>query len=299
MKLNKTNIQKYLDKPKNKFQIFDLPISKKDLSIFSKLELPKIPAGETKDFSYYGNEENLPKFPENINIVEETVRNILKIVLDGYNKKHFWLLISLTYKDPSFDITRWHTDGKHFARYNDEVQSKFIMVLQGEHTQLLKETEEESKFFLESKDKETDEIRGKEYNTPEWKEIWMKYRNILNDKFKNSNIVQPSNSQGFIFLTNPGNFFKHGAIHSEPKKYNYRMFISILPGSEEEINNRKQMYEGTPEERESARKIHREEAIKHNKNTPQINNSQTGGNYYYQKYLKYKRKYLQLKKNES
>jgi hypothetical protein len=77
------------------------------------------------------------------------------------------------------------------------------------------------------------------------------------------------------------------------------MFISILPGSEEEINNRKQMYEGTPEERESARKIHREEAIKHNKNTPQTNNSQSGGDIYYQKYLKYKRKYLQLKKNET
>ena len=39
MKLNKTNIEKYLDKPKNKFQIFDLPISKKDLSIFSGIRI--------------------------------------------------------------------------------------------------------------------------------------------------------------------------------------------------------------------------------------------------------------------
>jgi len=289
MKLNKINIQKYLDKPKNKFQIFDLPISKEKQNMF-KLELPKISSGETKDFSYYGDEENLPKFPENINVIEETVRNILKIVLDGYNKKHFWLLISLTYNDSSFDIARWHTDGKHFARYNDEVQSKFVMVLQGEHTLLLKETEDESKFFLEIQDKLRLEQRGKEFNTPEWNEIYMKYRNILNDKFKDSTIVQASNSQGFIFLTNPGNFFDHGAIHSEPKKDKYRMFISILPGSEKEIMNRKSIYEGTPEEKENARKIYYEELFKHNKNTPQ-----TGGNNYYQKYLKYKRKYLQLK----
>ena len=76
------------------------------------------------------------------------------------------------------------------------------------------------------------------------------------------------------------------------------MFISILPGTEEEINNKKYRTIGTPEEKDTANKLFREEL--ENKqfiNKPQkIIKSQNGGdNNYYQKYMKYKTKYLEQK----
>lgn len=169
------------------------------------------------------------------------------------------------------------------------------MVLKGKHTLLLEETEKEKQFYLDMIVKESKEYKDKGYpmySSPEWNDIYMKYRKITDKKFKNSKIIQPLNSQGFIFLNHPGNLFEYGTIHSEPKKDDYRMFISILPGTEEDVKNKKYRDEGTPEEKELATKIFREEL----KNKQHVNKPLKGGSdNYYQKYLKYKTKYMEGK----
>lgn len=302
MKLTTHNIEKYLHNPKKKFKIFNLPLTKKEHTILSDLKLPKIHT----TFEYYGKEEDIKKLddfllslgdnsPEHIEFLEKKIREIFKIVVKGYNTQDAWLSIRITYKDPSFDIRRWHTDGFQFARYKDELQSKFVMVLKGNHTLLLEETEKEKQFYLDMIVKERKEYKDKGYPmypSPEWNDTRMKYRKILDKKFKNSKIIQPLNSQGFIFLNHPGNLFEYGTIHSEPKKDDYRMFISILPGTEEEVKNKKYRDEGTPEEKELATKIFREEL----KNKQHVNKPlKGGGDNYYQKYLKYKTKYMEGK----
>jgi len=302
MKLTTHNIKKYLDNPKKKFKIFNLPLTKKEQSILSELKLSKIPTS----FLHFGKEEdikNLDDFllslgdnsPEHIEFLEKKIREIFKTVVKGFNLKDAFLLINSTYKDPSFDIRRWHTDGFQFARYKDEIQSKFVMVLKGNHTLLLEETEKEKKCYLDMEVKERKESKDKGYPmypSPEWKDIWMKYRKILDKKFKKSKIIQPLNSQGFIFLNHPGNLFEYGAIHSEPKKDDYRMFISILPGTEEEIKNKKHRTIGTPDEKDTANKLFREEL----ENKQFINKPLKGGDdNYYQKYVKYKTKYFGTK----
>ena len=302
MKLTTHNIEKYLDNPKKKFKIFNLPLTKKEQAILFELKLPKIHT----TFEYYGKEEDIKKLddfllslgdnsPEHIEFLEKKIREIFKTVVKGYNTKDAWLSIRITYKDPSFNIRRWHTDGFQFARYNDELQSKFVMVLKGNHTLLLEETEKEKLFYLDMMVKQGKEYKDKGYPmypSPEWNDTWMKYRKILDKKFKNSKIIQPLNSQGFIFLNYPGNLFEYGAIHSEPKKDDYRMFISILPGTEEDVKNKKYRDEGTPEEKELATKIFREEL----KNKQHVNKPLKGGDdNYYQKYLKYKTKYMEGK----
>jgi hypothetical protein len=308
MKLTTQNIEKYLDNPKKKFKIFNLPLTKKELTILSDLKLPK----NTTSFIHFGKEEdikNLDDFllslgdnsPEHIEFLEKKIREIFKIVVKGYNLKDAVFLINSTYKDPSFDIRRWHTDGFQFPRYKDEIQSKFVMVLKGMHTLLLEETEKEKKFYLDMINKELEEEKmylPYPFEIPEWKDLKMRYRKILDKKFKNSKIIQPLNSQGFIFLNHPGNLFEYGAIHSEPKKDDYRMFISILPGTEEEIKHKKNRTIGTAEEKESAHKLFVEEVQnKRYINKPlKIIKSQDGGdNNYYQKYVKYKTKYLEQK----
>lgn len=302
MKLTTQNIEKYLDNPKKKFKIFNLPLTKKEQTILSDLKLPKVPTS----FLHFGKEEdikNLDNFllslgdnsPEHIEFLEKKIREIFKTVVKGYNTKDADLLINSTYKDPSFDIRRWHTDGFQFPRYKDEIQSKFVMVLQGKHTLLLEETEKEKKFYLDMINKELEEEKTYPpypFEIPEWKDLKMRYRKILDKKFKKSKIIQPLNSQGFIFLNHPGNLFEYGAIHSEPKKDDYRMFISILPGTEEEIKNKKHRTIGTLEEKETVHKLFVEEL----QNKRYINKPlKGGGDNYYQKYLKYKTKYLEQK----
>lgn len=303
MKLTTQNIEKYLDNPKKKFKIFNLPLTKKEQNILSDLKLPKIPTS----FLHFGKEEdikNLDDFllslgdnsPEHIEFLEKKIREIFKTVVKGYNLKDAVFLINSTYKDPSFDIRRWHTDGFQFPRYKDEIQSKFVMVLKGKHTLLLEETEKEKKFYLDMINKEREEEKmymPYPFEIPEWKDLKMRYRKILDKKFKNSKIIQPLNSQGFIFLNHSGNLFEYGAIHSEPKKDDYRMFISILPGTEEEIKHKKNRTIGTAEEKETGFKLFYEESQnKRYINKPlKIIKSQDGGdNNYYQKYVKYKTK---------
>jgi len=70
--------------------------------------------------------------------------------------------------------------------------------------------------------------------------IHYKYRPIYADKLKNEKIIQVKNNQGLIFYANSGGI--DGAIHSEPKIDDNRMFISILPGTKENIEGLKKRW---------------------------------------------------------
>lgn len=65
-----------------------------------------------------------------------------------------------------------------------------------------------------------------------------KYRPLLAKKFSKEPTIQPKNNQGLVFFTgssSDGKSLDNGALHSEPKMDIPRMFISILPSSEENI----------------------------------------------------------------
>ena len=71
--------------------------------------------------------------------------------------------------------------------------------------------------------------------------IHNKYRPIYADKLKNEKIIQVKNNQGLIFYANSGGI--DGAIHSDPKFDKNRIFISILPGTKENIESLKKEWE--------------------------------------------------------
>lgn len=224
MKLTDKNINKFLKNPSKQFKIFDMGFTKKEEDTFQHFKLPKVDTNGLA-YSHYGQLENMNDLinfltilgdnsSEKINMLEHKIKEITKTVLDGYNKKNFWLNIRISYKDPEFNLERWHTDGKYFMNKNDnEFQSKIIMVFQGPGTLLLNNSKEDSKNYMENKNS----------------------RQILSDKFKKSKILQLNNTQGLIFISHPGTLFQHGLIHSEPKKDRLRMFMQIIPGSKEDI----------------------------------------------------------------
>jgi len=68
------------------------------------------------------------------------------------------------------------------------------------------------------------------------KEIEDKYRKLFIKKFKDLKKNQVKSRQGLIFITGDRvNKLTDGLLHSEPKKDVPRFFISILPGTESEI----------------------------------------------------------------
>ena len=216
MKLTDTNINKFLNNPNKEFKIFELGFTKKEKEIFQKFKLPKVDSYGLA-YSHYGNLKSMNDINDflqilgnnskkNINILEDKIKKIITTVLDGYMKEYFWLNIRISYKDPSFDLERWHTDGKYFM--NDEkFQSKFIMVFTGVGTLVLDDNIEEREFFNNN----------------------INNREELSDKFKKSKINQLTNDQGLIIIS-------QRTIHSEPKKDSFRMFMQIIPATKEDID---------------------------------------------------------------
>lgn len=223
------NIKDNLDK---EYHIFNCGISKKEKNILEHFNVEKT--------DQYSNFDNLDSLVNDLKIFLESVGNnksqhviiiinlilkIMKNVLEGYSKPACWFTIRVSLPTDAFKIPRWHTDGKYFGNYDK--QSKFILTLKGEGTLLAdcdKETrnklfEIKNKFPIDKKQSEEDRITRNE---------------IIKENIKENkcDIKQVPNYKGIIITV--GNREK-SALHSEPDITETRIFISILPGSKEEI----------------------------------------------------------------
>jgi hypothetical protein len=68
-------------------------------------------------------------------------------------------------------------------------------------------------------------------------EIYNKYRILFAKAFEKIKVIQTKNNEGCIFYNVPDG--DGGALHSEPKINEPRLFISILPSSKENIEELK------------------------------------------------------------
>ena len=167
--------------------------------------------------------------------------SIIRKVLKGYTKKHFWMDIRVTQPDHDFDIPRWHKDGNFFLQGPIELHtSKFATVLKGPGTLLIKGTKKVNQIYNEN----LIEQRKEYIPTKDMKEqsirINKKYRPILAKKLANEKVIQVKNTQGVIFFA--GNPREKAALHSEPPNDAPRLFISILPSTEANIKDLKERW---------------------------------------------------------
>ena len=116
--------------------------------------------------------------------------------------------------------------------------SKFVTVVKGPGT-LLKEDTKESKDVFDSIWKEFEEDKSNETFFDKQK----RWRPKFDEKLKDIKTLQLENDDGVIFVTDNING-DLGAIHSEPKMDKSRMFISIAPGTKEDIDTLKEKKRG-------------------------------------------------------
>jgi hypothetical protein len=243
-----TIIKEYLKNPKKNYLTFDIKYTKKESKYLDNLNINK-----SITFDHYGNIDNidnvkLDNFLKNIgdnqdiDILINIVKKILIKTMSAYKTKYCWLTIRVTMPTNAYDIPRWHKDGKFFKNRKNYT-SKFITILKGPGTLFIKNSKYMNDTyykFLMKKKKEYEKLnlKSKEdilYN----KEIEDKYKKIFVRKFKDLPKNQLATKQGLIFITGDhGNKLNYGLLHSEPKKVVPRFFISILPGTEDEIKER-------------------------------------------------------------
>jgi hypothetical protein len=176
-------------------------------------------------------------------IIANFISNLAEMITYAHKKDSCWITIRASIPNSAFKIPRYHQDGSFFNNKNDTIQTKFIMTLKGPGTLLINasktELEDFNKILLKYR------YRQKHYDNKEIE----KYLDIeLLEREESSKIfskkpIQLTNNQGAVFIT----FYKKNsidditmrAIHSEPDINEQRLFISILPGTHDEINELK------------------------------------------------------------
>lgn len=206
----------------NHFTFVNLEISQKDLEILENLQV-----NFTGSLEQYGDIEQLiDKIPEFLNkignedeiAVNRTTDIIYKIINDvitASNKDSAWISIRAFVPTHEYDIARWHTDGYFYPPYKGK-EYKFAFVIKGPSTLFYKlPGKMREKFY---------EVYGNGNNREAVLKILDPSKTITLDK-----------GVGGFFLVGD---HKTSAVHSEPKIDVKRIFISVVPGSIEQVKKR-------------------------------------------------------------
>lgn len=200
----------------NNFAFVNL-LSEDDVRLFNQFKIES-----SKEYDRFGNLplllEELPDFLRNVGTNDEQlIQKISKMIFElasyvsqASHKETAWVCVRASTPNRDFDLPRWHCDGYYYSPYSGFV-FKFATVLKGSPTlfyQLPKDIREV--FKQHSDDRE--------------------FLSLLLDR---ENIETAKPGQGAFFIVGDND---QAAAHSEPKIDSERLFFSILPGNEDEIN---------------------------------------------------------------
>lgn len=228
------------------YKIFKINLTKKNKDTIESININNT---DHITYNFYGNVDN---FLKNNNedckgIIEyissignnskktgsdtnKIIKNIIKTLSIGYDKKYCWITIRTSKPNNNFVIPRWHCDGNYFNpdKYHD-LQTKFVIVLKGPGTLLFESDKNIRQIYNNYKKDSNNDIKPS-YNTIDG-------RKLLDEELKdfNSKQIQLSNDEGIIFLSGHSNC----TIHSEPNITEPRMFLSVVFADELSINEQK------------------------------------------------------------
>lgn len=160
------------------------------------------------------------------------ISDITQMVCTIKNRDSCWLSVRARIPDDEYHIPRFHCDGVFFPLNRDETEmQKFILTIKGPGTLVTEPNKEIIKEFYE--------LFRKTLDTQLEIETRKKYVKILNKGL----IYQLTNNQGAIITTFKSGDPLHSTIHSEPDiTHHSRLFISIVPGTNEQITDLKNRY---------------------------------------------------------
>lgn len=233
--MTEANIRDFLREPGDRtFKVFKIVYSPEEEKTVKEFDLKKYgtyehfgslkPDGLTEFLAGLGANSDAV-----VDVVQRFVMGLVETVCRGYGREAMWLAIRVTGATDQFDVSRWHVDGNFFKRVEGvggaELQSKFIFTPRGPGT-LLCETDPKTRAEFLAID---DPMPPNDENKKIWKENNVKRDQLLRPV---SRIQQAQNDEGIIFFVGDP---MRSAIHSEPPIHERRIFISILPGSPQQI----------------------------------------------------------------
>lgn len=170
-------------------------------------------------------------------LIVRIVNQAIDYFLEKYNRETAIVEMRASTPNPLFQIPRWHQDGLYFS-LGEKENYKAVVTLKGPST-LFYRPSQEQKEFMEQLKRETPpppvDSEGKLDLVAAFHQQ-QKNRVKLADAFDKSKATSPTFGRGSIFIAGTN----YAAVHSEPDITSQRFFLSITPGSKEQIKEREE-----------------------------------------------------------
>ncbi len=230
--LQKQLAQLTAEKP---FDFFDLNLSKQDLQTLESIVIDEensFGKHETLALNHYGSLDGyllkVSDFLQRFGNDQETacegaqvIYTIIENCLTLSDYPEAWIAIRVFKKNHTYDEARWHID-ESLYRNDANYSYKLSCVLKGASTLLCHVTAATRiEFFKIQSNSDSRQRQGTK-----------SIRSRLVDLLEDSKVYQAKVGQGVMFIMGDKTI---GAIHSEPKIDESRIFISIVPGSHDQI----------------------------------------------------------------
>jgi hypothetical protein len=214
--------QLHLLNPDKSFVHFNVGLSEADKNILQQLKI--------NEQSFYNNfgkfDQLIPEitmFLKSVgnsdhiaSAIAHMIQSIVMQALLAVEKPSAWIAVRCFKKQDTFKIPRWHTDGQHPIIYKIGIKYKITCTLKGPGTLFCAVSDDlKQKFY---------EIQNNTLFTQQ------DVRNKLADLLKILSIQTSKPHEGTIFLISD-----YAAIHSEPDIDQDRLYVGIMPGTQEQI----------------------------------------------------------------
>ncbi len=162
------------------------------------------------------------------------ISNMIRSSLQKLEAETAWISIRAFKSDDAYNVPRWHTDGYYYLPYSGS-QRKVATALKGPGTLFCKVSEDvrakidqiQSEPFRGLTEKEV-----KSLTKAELEAMTKRSRMKLAELLENHPIVQLPAGEGMLWIVGDQHL---AAVHSEPPIHEDRLFISILPGTHDQI----------------------------------------------------------------
>lgn len=162
---------------------------------------------------------------EDCGIYCRLISDIVQMACSQASCDSCWLTIRAKLPSDEFKVPRFHRDGMFYRLGSNQVQRKFLLTIKGPGT-LVSEPNKET----------TDKFFDLLYDPVD--EFDIEKRKQLVEILGPDGPVQLTNNQGAWIITHQNNANRDRAtIHSEPHITQPRLFLSILPGTNDEIES--------------------------------------------------------------
>ena len=245
------------EEPKNNIEIlkekgivsFDIELTQEERDSIQEVHIEKA----LPQFNYYGpaNEELIQKLTTHLSRLEGSTEEIVgrvsglvakvaKGMQKDFNKEAAWVMVRVTLPNNAFDIPRWHQDGYYIkseegTSESEEKEYKLVFTVKGAPTRFAEIIDAE-KYKQLNKESMTNDRLNYDHNREKYYEEDIKIRKEFALAVKE---IEPTGKDQATMYRVGGEDAK---VHSEPPMNTPRIFMSVVPGSSEQIEELKERY---------------------------------------------------------